>query len=186
MSTVRDMTTGQAKELAIILAQAGLTDLTYEQAERLLGNKGELNANVRALQARLAGVDNDEDKLESKPNHSEIRIKRTIGGEEIVFVGFIFATDEDGLVNGDTMMRRVRKAGFEPIQDSKLLHRNRKDWADDSELSPYYVVTGERHPNSPRRVRFFHRDGRERSWNDLGFRFYRGTLVACRVRKFQK
>ena len=36
MSTARAMTNGQTKELAVLLAQAALTDLTYDEAEQLL------------------------------------------------------------------------------------------------------------------------------------------------------
>ncbi|MDD9951840.1 MAG: hypothetical protein OXT67_09770 [Zetaproteobacteria bacterium] len=53
--TVRQMTAGQAKDLALTLGGFALTDLTYEQAQQLLSSKGELGDAVRAAQHGIIG-----------------------------------------------------------------------------------------------------------------------------------
>jgi hypothetical protein len=187
--TVRQMTPGQAKELAIILAQAGLTDLTYEQAERLLANKGELNAGVRALQSNLAAVDSVDDQPTPaeppKPQipHAEICIERMIGGRKFRFRGFIRDDDKDGWIYGDPMLERVEKSGDTPTNktDNEHLQEHREEWINDPELAPYFIVTGERHPVFSRSVRYFYRSDRGRHWRNLGDRFHRHGLVVCRA-----
>lgn len=53
--TVRQMTAGQAKDLALTLGGFALTDLTYEQAQLLLSDKSALGDAVRAAQRSIIG-----------------------------------------------------------------------------------------------------------------------------------
>lgn len=171
--------------LAAIL-KAAPRDLANDAMLAWIGNGEELSRALRVALAegpRQTQANDDQQSAPAEPqtSHADIRITRMIGGQEIVFVGFLRHDDADGYVLGDIMLERVSDAGFEPVKDSSDLEAHKSEWANDPELAPFYVVTNERHPEYSRGVRCFDRDDRERYWYGLGDRFDRGVLVACRA-----
>jgi hypothetical protein len=189
MATHGTATISQFAELNAIMTRAlpkSIEGLDISELLRRYQNNGEeLSRVLRVALAKGPQQTQAGDKpaapTKPQPSHKDIRIKRVIGGKEIVFVGFIREDDTDGYVLGDTMMKRIQDTGFVPLNDSGHLEAHRDEWVDDPELALFYVVTDERPPGNSSAVCCFNRGHRERYWRNLDFRFYRRDLVACRA-----
>ncbi len=176
--SVRKMSTGQAKDLSIVLAQAGLTDLTFEQAKRLLRGEGKkrLMSGVKALQMEISG---------SQVSHMDICIRCIITDKEGVrhrFEAVGFLEDDEIEVTLEEVCRRLGKRMITSDEDWVLVSEN-QDQHHRELLNFAYLLTARAEPDRAGFVSYLGRSGRgwNKGWHDLEGHFNKSCLVLCRV-----
>lgn len=158
MSTNQEMTASQAKDLTTLLAQCALTNLTYEQAKRLLNSdtKDELVNGAQALQRRLSSAEQAEKEepqtsvvteiedissTKQETLHKDICIRFEIEGVRYKAVGYL----ERGVTSimAEEVCRRATKLVVTSEVDWKRIHCNRRKLPDEL-LKFSYLLTNRR------------------------------------------
>lgn len=173
--TVRAMTAVQAKDIAVALAQAALTDLTFKQAGRLLRDRGGLISGAQALQRQLVG-DPQADVAEL-PTVTVVLVYE-VGSETIEAVS-VTSTRNDFTVE-DALGAADNGHFIRTDEEWGRISKNRTTTP--HELEGYVLVTALPNPNDPRDVSCLDRTDDEWfiRWHSLDYRWYRDNLVLRR------
>ena len=184
--SVRGMSTGQAKDLSIVLAQSALTDLTFEQAKRLLGGEGKkrLMSEIRALQVEIStqAIRGKKDQM----SHKDICIPFTITDKDGVkhhFEAVGFLKDGETSASIEEVYSRVGERVIISDEDWELFGEYSGQLPDEL-LQFGYLLTARPCPGDPGRVSCVDRSGRgwhTMSWVDLSFHCDRHGLVLRRA-----